>query len=368
MGILKFKTYFDRDSKDDSTKVKELIQDQIVQERSLQETRAHATELESENEFLRKKVALLENENYKLKENLSLIQKNMADSVGNSHHALNKLNEVDSSFDGLRQDSKSILKDITGLESNMEYTSKSSIDIEEGVNAILEAIEGISTIAFQSKMLSFNASVEAARAGEAGKGFAVVAEEVQKLATSTTELLENIKDKTDYFSNISKTLQESAQASLKMTQDVNTKINNFDESISGTTIKNKDALNDISATNDEIFMSLAKIDHVIWKINTYISIIEEKPAFEFVDHHNCRLGKWYYNGDGKNSFSHLMSYSHIENDHAHVHNGTKHIFDYLSNVKENIEHITDGINEMERASEGVFDGLDRILDEKKRSA
>ncbi|WP_414697038.1 methyl-accepting chemotaxis protein [Oligoflexus sp.] len=40
----------------------------------------------------------------------------------------------------------------------------------------------INEIAFQTKLLSFNAAVEAARAGEQGKGFAVVAEEVGNLA------------------------------------------------------------------------------------------------------------------------------------------------------------------------------------------
>ena len=117
-------------------------------------------------------------------------------------------------------------------------------------------------------------------------------------------------------------------------------------------------------TTNRIFLILAKTDHVIWKFNTYESVANKKEMFKFVDHHSCRLGRWYEKGEGKEHFSHTSKYSDLIIPHSIVHETTKDIFREIGKQSLNFDNIMDLLQKMERASNGVFEILDIILDEK----
>ncbi|WP_026652253.1 methyl-accepting chemotaxis protein [Butyrivibrio proteoclasticus] len=77
----------------------------------------------------------------------------------------------------------------------------------------------IAEIADQINLLSLNASIEAARAGDAGKGFAVVASEINKLASSTSEAVEQIRETIDGVQGAFGTLSSSSGELLDFIKD-----------------------------------------------------------------------------------------------------------------------------------------------------
>ncbi|MBQ9589784.1 MAG: methyl-accepting chemotaxis protein [Butyrivibrio sp.] len=87
------------------------------------------------------------------------------------------------------------------------------------VDQIGTLADTIAEIADQINLLSLNASIEAARAGDAGKGFAVVASEINKLASSTSEAVEQIRDTIDGVQEAFGTLSTSSGELLGFIKD-----------------------------------------------------------------------------------------------------------------------------------------------------
>ncbi len=78
--------------------------------------------------------------------------------------------------------------------SAFQVAADSMVSAAKATDRISAAMEQIDSIAFETRLLSLNASVEAARAkGEGMAGFAVIAEEVRKLADATKDTAGNIR-------------------------------------------------------------------------------------------------------------------------------------------------------------------------------
>ena len=72
--------------------------------------------------------------------------------------------------------------------------------------------------------------------------------------------------------------------------------------------------------HDSLYTTLVKADHIVFKHNAYITILDEKHEGidKIGDHHACRLGKW-YDTEGKESLGYTKAFKALEKPHAAVH-------------------------------------------------
>jgi ABC-type transporter Mla subunit MlaD len=314
-----------------------------------------------------KLISILEGQNEKLQSGLMNIQSNLAESVSINYEALKQFEIIKQDFRTLVEDSQKITTEVANLDNKISGTKDKTDVMAKVIEKVSELLRVIAGISDQTNLLAINAAIEAARAGESGRAFAVVANEVKMLSLQTKKNADDIKNAIEEITEQSSLVGQSMDDSTHFCKEIRAVVETFYDKLDATNQVNQKSINQVTGTNDRIFMSLAKLDHILWKVNTYLSVIKDEEMFKFVDHKNCRLGKWYYQGDGKTNFSHLPSYKRVEAPHAVVHTNTKNIFELFPVNDEDFEKLSTSLKEMEKGSEGVFDMLDKILEEKKSS-
>jgi hypothetical protein len=124
--------------------------------------------------------------------------------------------------------------------------------------------------------------------------------------------------------------------------------------------------------HDMSFSTLVKMDHIIYKQRAYVTLekgsASEEAKAVAVDHHNCRLGKWYEAGDGKALFGDMPSFAAVLAPHARVHDSVHNV---MQDINADWEHdlgrqgrMFDRFRDMEEASREVMSAIDRLVQEK----
>jgi hypothetical protein len=111
-----------------------------------------------------------------------------------------RTNQQASSLEEITSSIEELSANIDTNLSNTEKSKNTSLIIQEGMKDLnissknmVDIIQAIESIAFETNLLALNASIEAARAGEAGRGFEVVATQVKELSNRSGDQSKEIR-------------------------------------------------------------------------------------------------------------------------------------------------------------------------------
>ena len=295
-------------------------------------------------------------------DSLNSIRESMSDGMHQMVEENNRVSACYHSFEKSSNQLEQMCSELNKIKDGANHSCSSIDELKAKGNEVVQFVSIINEISDQTNLLALNAAIEAARAGEHGRGFAVVADEVRTLAQKAGGAADAIHQLVSHINDAISDANKDITSMAEISQDLANDTENFQENVKEVLSISNSMYSVVDSAAKNSFIRTVQMDHVVWKSDLYKTILglTNKTADDFADHTQCRLGRWYNEGDGKKLYQDKVAYQKLEQPHQSVHQcGLTAL--HCAN-EQNLEQMLDALRGMEDASVEVMSLLKSLDD------
>ncbi|OQP35433.1 methyl-accepting chemotaxis protein [Pantoea latae] len=287
---------------------------------------------------------------------LEAVRDALLQSSQDLRHEQQTIDALNSRNSSAKTSLENLVRLIAQIDLSVAQSSESLAQFQLSFAEINKYINEINQLSRQTNLIAVNSAIEAAHVGSKGAGFSVIAKEIKYLSDQVNLSADNI-------SALTRTIEQRAGNVCNVVSDqrpviehINRDISHIVESIKFVISRSVRMQSIIAYISTLQFLNTVKLDHVIWKLQIYALLLEKQADYRVNAHTDCRLGKWYYEGEGRD-FAQLDAYRRLEAPHASVHASGRAALEAFFN--QDSQGMTAALEKMESASHQVV----RLVDE-----